>query len=93
MRKIFHESLHDWAKPQNATEPVYVLMISCHFTEIQTIVVDLLKKLKPFNGYYQLAIEFSEPQTDHRFVVGYVGANITLRAETEDLAKQMRAIL
>jgi hypothetical protein len=93
MRKIFHESLHDWVKPQNSTEPVYVLATHCHVSEINAFVLQKLQKLKPFTGKYQLVVEFSEPQTDTRFNVGHVGAVITVRAETEELAKQMQAIL
>ena len=93
MRKIAYEYFTDSAKPQNATEPVHVITHGCTFDELQKMAKEYLKNLKPFNGQYQLIVEFSDPEINPLFNVGYVGARIIVRAETEELAKQMRAVL
>lgn len=93
MRKIIHEAMIDSAKPANASEPVFVLITGCAFPEIQGFVSEQLKALAPWNGLYQLAVEFTEPETDPRFVQGYVGARISVRTETEELANEMRQVL
>lgn len=93
MRKIFHESLHDWAKPVNPTEPVHVCTFRVGLDEIKTITADLFKRLAQFNGYYQLVVEFTEANEDPRFVLGHIGVVITIRAENESLAKKMLALI
>lgn len=93
MRKIFHEAMIDSAKPVTVSEPVFVLITGCSFSEIKKVVSDQLKALAPWNGMYQLAVEFTEPETDPKFVQGYVGARVSVRTETEELASEMRKVL
>lgn len=89
MKKVFHSQLHDWAVPKNLTEPVCVLMMHVHFSEIEEVVKNTLKDLIPFNGLYSLHVEFTEPNTDPRFVIGHIGCVISVHAESAELAKTM----
>ena len=93
MRKINHEYLVDSAKPIKITEPIHVLTIRCSFSEVENLSRRYIKKLQPFNGKYQFVLEFSEPETDSRFKIGYVGAVIIIRTESTELAEQIRSVL
>lgn len=91
MKKIYHKTLHDEFIPKLLTDPVFVTAYHCSLSEMEQIVAWCLKTLRPFQGEYELAVNFTEPNTDPRFKIGHVGCVISVWAETEDLAKEMEA--
>lgn len=93
MKKVFHSNMHVWAIPLNLTEPIPVCGYRCSFSEIEETVAEMLKNLSPFQGSYSLHVEFTEPETDRKFKLGYVGCQISVFAETEDLRKEMLVAL
>jgi hypothetical protein len=90
MKKVFHNSLHDWAVPKDLTEPFYVYTSHVALSELELEVSSILKSLKSFKGQYSLHVEFSEPNTDRKFVLGYVSAVITILAETQEISNAIR---
>lgn len=90
MKKLHHTHLHDWAVPKNCSEPFHVTTYHISISEVEKFMKSLLKSLKPFNGRYQVTLEFTEPNTDERFVLGHVSAVIIILAEREEDVLPMR---
>ena len=93
MKKVFHRNMHPAAVPVCVTEPIPVASTHCSFSEIEEVVSELLKNLSPFQGSYSLHVEFTEPNMNPRFKLGYISCLISIFAETEDLRKKMLVAL